>query len=239
MADLKQRSENEKPTIEEKSHGGDALESDYLASFLAKAKRTPDTFTEYDAYYHIMSNILAGGEATGISLSAATYYLCNNPQALAKLRQEMKDLKARSQNRIIGTKEASECPYLQAVIKEAIRLFPAPGLGVNRVVPEGGLEVAGWTFPEGVGPPFKVLLDGLSTTYNHGLTTYQTLIGTNPWVAGVNPVAFGPDPTNFRPERWLESPQSASKLNDYFFGVSLSSFRHPLFSSSTYVFSTG
>lgn len=47
-------------------------------------------------------------------------------------------------------KEAQNLPYLQAVIKEALRLHPASGLPLGRVVPKGGAEIAGHYFPEQV-----------------------------------------------------------------------------------------
>jgi cytochrome P450 len=47
-------------------------------------------------------------------------------------------------------KEAQNLPYLQAVIKEALRLHPASGLPLGRVVPKGGAEIAGYYFPEQV-----------------------------------------------------------------------------------------
>lgn len=127
------------------------LESDYLGTFLAKARRNPDTFTVDDASYHMMSNLLAGGESTGISLSAAIYFLCKTPQSLEKLREEIRGLKTRSSDtRFITLKDASDCQYLQAVIKETVRMFPAVGINMTRVVPEGGLTLAGRFFPENV-----------------------------------------------------------------------------------------
>jgi hypothetical protein len=47
-------------------------------------------------------------------------------------------------------------PYLQAVIKEALRVHPATGLPLEQVVPEGGTPLCGRFFPQGVsydGPP--------------------------------------------------------------------------------------
>ena len=45
VAERSRRSEKEKSVTEEKSQGDDVLESDYLGTFLAKARRTPDTFS--------------------------------------------------------------------------------------------------------------------------------------------------------------------------------------------------
>jgi cytochrome P450 len=50
----------------------------------------------------------------------------------------------------IQFREAQGLPYLQAVIKEALRLHPATGLPLGRVVPKGGAEIAGHFFPERV-----------------------------------------------------------------------------------------
>ena len=151
VAERSQRSEKEKSLSDKKSQGGDVLESDYLGTFLAKARRNPDAFTVDDAYYHMMSNLLAGSESTGISLSAAIYFLCKNPQSLGKLRKEIEDMKTKSSNPGFTTlKEASECQYLQAVIKETVRVFPAVAISLTRLVPKGGLTLAGRFFPENV-----------------------------------------------------------------------------------------
>lgn len=42
--------------------------------------------------------------------------------------------------------------YLQACVKEALRLHPATGLPLARVVPEGGTTLSGTYFPAGVSP---------------------------------------------------------------------------------------
>ena len=151
IAERSQRFEKDKVLGEERSQGGDVLESDYLGTFLAKAHANPDTFTVDDAYYHMMAILLAGGETTGSSLSAIMYFLCKSPQSLEKLRLELEGMKTRSSDTSFTTlKEASECQYLQAVIKETVRIFSAIGISLTRVVPEGGLTLAGRFFPENV-----------------------------------------------------------------------------------------
>lgn len=51
--------------------------------------------------------------------------------------------------------EAQALPYLQACIKEGLRLHPATGLPLARVVPPEGATIAGTFFPGGVGTNIK------------------------------------------------------------------------------------
>jgi len=83
-------------------------------------------------------------------------------------------------------------PYLQACIKEGLRVHPATGLPLARVVPKGGAIIAGTAFPEGV------------------------VVGINSWVAHGNTSVFGPDAKTFRPERWLDSAEQSAKMERYF-----------------------
>lgn len=50
----------------------------------------------------------------------------------------------------IPFKAAQALCYLQACVKESLRLHPATGLPLARVVPAGGSTLAGTHFPEGV-----------------------------------------------------------------------------------------
>lgn len=86
--------------------------------------------------------------------------------------------------------EAQELPYFQAVVKEALRMHPAVGLLLERVVPQGGATLGGVWFPEGV------------------------VVGMNPWVAARDQEAYGDDAYVFRPERWLEADKQQLKIMD-------------------------
>lgn len=107
-----------------------------------------------------LSNIIAGSDTTAISLSAILYYLLKYPNTMIKLREEIQkhEEEGRCSNPVITFKESQDMPYLQAVMKEAMRLHGAVGLPLWRVVPEGGTEIAGKYFPAG------------------------TVVGLNPWV---------------------------------------------------------
>ena len=124
---------------------------DILSSLLVKQQKNPELFTTEDVHYHTLPNVLAGAETTGITMSAIIYFLWKNPRTLAKLREELDARQSAEKSRnIITVKEAADCSYLQAVIKESMRLHPGNGLGLTRVIPKGGLFLAGRFFPEGV-----------------------------------------------------------------------------------------
>jgi cytochrome P450 len=65
-------------------------------------------------------------------------------------------------------------------MKEALRIHPATGLPMQRVVPAEGTTIAGHFIPGGAS------------------------VGINSWVAHRNQSVFGRDADEWRPERWLE-----------------------------------
>ncbi|OQE08993.1 hypothetical protein PENFLA_c121G03101 [Penicillium flavigenum] len=127
------------------------------------------------------SNIGAGSDTTGITLSAAIYYLYRNPDKLAKLREEIDTM---TSNGLISDPvtyhQAKDMPYLNAVIKETLRIHPAVGTILPRIVPKGGMTLGGYYFLEG------------------------THVGTNAWPLHYSEAVYGPDADQYRPERWLE-----------------------------------
>ena len=133
----------------------DCVRSDLVTSMTEKHRRYPDEFSRADIIYHMLPNVAAGAETTAATLTAVIYYICKHPAVLSRLRAELDDWAAdhpqRDQDGIISYSEARRLHYLQAVLKETMRLFPANGKGLTRVVPKGGLVIANQSFPEGVG----------------------------------------------------------------------------------------
>lgn len=158
---------------------------DFLDKLTDIHERDPQRVTSYHIFMMGMSNIVAGSDTTAVSLSSVLYNLTKYPSTLARLRHEIKEHEAQNDSceGFIPFKEAHAMPYLQAVIKEALRMHPATGLPLWRVVPEGGAFIAGHQLPAGA------------------------TIGINSWVAHYNPSIFGADAHIFRPERWLEAEQ--------------------------------
>jgi cytochrome P450 len=120
-------------------------------------------------------------------------FLCllNTPAALAKLRREIDDGVAAGRiSSPIRDAEAYEMPYLQAVIKEGLRLFP-PSTGHNyKEVPKGGAHLRGYFLPEG------------------------TQVGVNIMRMMRDKQLFGQDAEIFGPERWLSPETPAAQLKE-------------------------
>ncbi|KIX04753.1 uncharacterized protein Z518_05623 [Rhinocladiella mackenziei CBS 650.93] len=117
------------------------------------------------------------------------YYLLKEPHTFAKLRAEIFDAMASGEvSNPITFDQAQKLPYLQAAIKEGMRLHPATGLPMWRVVPKGGVMILGTFFPEG------------------------SMVEINTWVAHRNTNIFGPDPARCRLERWLPDKTAPEKL---------------------------
>ena len=182
----------------------DDAPQDFLERLLVANKKDPEKTTSYHVYMMGLSNIIAGSDTTAVSLSAILYYLVKYPGAMKKLRDEIRSFgdEGRCSSPLITFAETQEMPYLQAVIKEAMRLHAATGLPLWRVVPEEGVEIYGHFFPVG------------------------TVVGLNTWVAHYNEDVFGSDAKEFRPERWAEAEKKGGErlkqMENYYLPVSLS-----------------
>ncbi|KAF5542405.1 pisatin demethylase cytochrome P450 [Fusarium napiforme] len=171
----------------------DTSTQSFLMKFLAKNTSKPDAFTTGHALKGCLMNMVAGSDTTGISLSAVLYYLLKNPSCMDKLREEVDTFTANGQiSTYVTYKKSQEMPYLQAVIKEALRLHPATGLPLERVVPKGGATISGRFFPEGA------------------------IVGINTWIAYRDRGVFGQDADSFSPERWLQDDEERVALMNRF-----------------------
>jgi cytochrome P450 len=121
---------------------------------------------------------MAGSDTTATAIRATFLYLIMHPRVVAKLRAE---LFSNPISAPIQDAEARKLPYLQAIIKEGLRIFPpVVGLMSKEVPPEGDV-INGLFVPGG------------------------TKIGNGMYGIFRNKTAWGQDADNFRPERWLEA----------------------------------
>lgn len=133
--------------------------SDFLEKLLALRKL--GKATDLDVLQTVGANVGAGSDTTSISLSSVIYGLCQNPAAAKKLQQEIDTFAAEGKlSDPVTFDEAGRMPYLQACIKEGLRIHPAVGRPLLRVVPAGGAKLAGIYLPGGVSCLSMSLLSG-------------------------------------------------------------------------------
>jgi cytochrome P450 len=191
--------------------------------FLVKGQKLVDAgkLTDQLADRVLTGNVIAGSDTTGITLAAALYYLMRNPESMRKLQYEFDEATRRGELSQPATyAEASKLSYLQAVIKETLRIHPAVGMLLSRVVPEGGKELAGHYFPAGVSPISRVLCSSMLSQRNTDLLfSSQTVVGVNAWAIHRNTEIFGPDVDLFRPERWLGPREKVARMDQHSYAV--------------------
>lgn len=121
--------------------------------FLGKSLKLLDAgkLDHLNLFNVVGANIGAGSDTTGVSATAIVYYLMKNPRCMQKLQDELAESAAAGElSEAVTFQEGQKLLYLQAVIKEALRLHPAVGMPLARVVPKGGATLAGQFFPENV-----------------------------------------------------------------------------------------
>ncbi|XP_077233176.1 cytochrome P450 CYP82D47-like [Tasmannia lanceolata] len=137
--------------------------------------------SEYDSDTIIkatcLSLILGGTDTTAVTLAWALSLLLNNPHVLKKAQDEL-DIHV-GKDRNVDESDINNLVYLQAIIKETMRLYPAAPLSVPHSAIED-CQVDGFHVPAG------------------------TRIMVNLWKLQRDPRVWS-DPLEFRPERFLTS----------------------------------
>ncbi|KAJ5986621.1 hypothetical protein N7451_010986 [Penicillium sp. IBT 35674x] len=166
----------------------------FLTRLLRMHSDDPSKMSKADIFTTCITNIGAGSDTTSVSLTSVIYHLMANPSIYEKLCAEIHeaDKQGNLSSPYISFQEAQKLPYLQACIKEALRMHPATGLPLARVVPEGGTTLCEKFFPAG------------------------SIVGVNAWVMHSNKSVFGADAELYRPERWLESSELSSAMDRNF-----------------------
>ncbi|THH21149.1 hypothetical protein EW146_g362 [Bondarzewia mesenterica] len=143
-----------------------------------------------------LTQLIAGSDTTSNTSCAITYYLAANPRCQEKLQHELDEALANEDDPVSTFDTVKRLPYLEAVINESIRIHSTSGVGLPRVVSEGGMIIHGKTFPEGT------ILSVPSYTIHRDIDVW------------------GNDPDSFRPERWFEQDSDAIQktFNPFSFG---------------------
>ena len=155
---------------------------DFLHHFIEAKKTNPDLVNDGVIIGYLQVNMLAGADTTAITLRAIFYFLLRNPHTYKKLEEQVL-AENFDTTRPVPYGSGRALPYLEAVVRESMRMHPGVGMLLERYVPAGGLSLpnGGGFVPQGAG------------------------VGINPYIMGRNKSVWGEDADTFRPERWLKA----------------------------------
>lgn len=139
--------------------------------------------------------------ARSITLSSIFYFLLKNPTCYKKLEEEVDAVNLNQEtpgqgSHIYSWAIAQSMPYLDACIREAMRMHSVERVPHDRVVPKGGLTICGHFIPEG------------------------TEVGVFGPVLHRRQEIFGADVDSYRPERWLEDSSRTERMRHSMFTFS-------------------
>lgn len=164
---------------------------DLCSKFLEGQAKYPDLLRQDELLGIIMSTIGAGADTTAGTLTYTLYFLSKNPAARSKLLQVIEEnLRVGTLSNMPRWAEVNSMPYLDAVLKESMRLLPVASWGLDRVVPPAGAMIAGKFIPGGT--VVRCQIDAIHLDED----------------------VYGKDSTSFRPERWLEANEDQRRRMD-------------------------
>lgn len=100
-------------------------------------------------YEESQALMFGGGDTTGNALMLTTYYVAKQPETYMKLKQELRSAWP-VLDRVPSLKSLEQLPYLNAVIKEGLRMSTGVVSGLARVVPLSGAKICDTFVPAGV-----------------------------------------------------------------------------------------
>ncbi|KAK4109835.1 cytochrome P450 [Canariomyces notabilis] len=169
---------------------------DLMASLIQGHLKDPEKFREGDVFAVAHGAIFAGSDSTASTMQSFFWHILDSTPVYQSILREIEHAVKTGVIPAQGNltwNEAQNLTYLQACLKEAMRVRPAVGLNITRLVPPEGAELDGHFFPGG------------------------TAIACNGWVLHRDKEVFGQDADDFRPERWLEDEERAKRMERYMF----------------------
>ncbi|KAK8197312.1 cytochrome P450 3A3 [Phyllosticta capitalensis] len=150
---------------------------DLLARLMEGKDETGQKMGRAELTAEAQTQLIAGSDTTSNTSCALLYHCLRHPEVIKKLQSELDkaipDIETLPQFSMV-----KDLPYLDAVIKETMRIHSTSSLGLPRIVAAPGLTFGGKYFPPGT------VVSVPSYTIHHS---------TKVW---------GPDADEFRPERW-------------------------------------
>ncbi|PPQ73825.1 hypothetical protein CVT26_012140 [Gymnopilus dilepis] len=173
---------------------GDSERLPMLQRLLEYCYSPTEQMPDHDIISECIGHCMAGTDTTSTSISYLFWELSRRPDIMKKLQAELDD--AIPDSKLLpDITTLQELPYLNAFMKEGLRVYTAVPSLLERVVPSS-------TSKHG---PSNEIFDMMGYALPPG-----TIVATQAWSMHRDPVVF-PSPDSFVPERWLESPYTSSE----------------------------
>ncbi|KAK4481804.1 hypothetical protein RD792_012715 [Penstemon davidsonii] len=167
-----------KERVHEKLLGKEKEPKDLLDALLEhQGKGEEEELSEKNVTIIVLEMFLAGTETTSSTIQWGMSELLRNPNSLQKLKDELDQVIGRSRN--VEESDLNKLPYLQAVVKETMRLYPSLPLLLPRNARED-TKFMGYFIPK------------------------NTMVIVNAWAIHRDPNSWD-DPLLFKPDRFINS----------------------------------
>ncbi|XP_058107405.1 geraniol 8-hydroxylase-like [Magnolia sinica] len=150
--------------------------NDFLDVLLDQKDDRSFEFGDNDIKPVLADIFLAGSDTSSTAVEWAMAELLRNPDCMAKARLEL--MKTIGSGQQVEESDIARLPYLQAVVKETLRLHPPAPLFNRKTITD--VEISGFAIPK------------------------NTWVTVNVWAIGRDPNIWK-DPSSFLPERFLGS----------------------------------
>jgi len=171
---------------ERRAQGNSTRHTDLLSLLMGAMDEDGSQMTPKQLRDETMTIFLAGHETTALTLGWTWFLLSENPAAEARLHEELRGVLG---GRAPEIKDLERLPYLQAVVNEVLRLYPAAYLLARTSIAP-------------------------STIGGYELPTGSTILASQ-WVMQRD-ARYYDDPDAFRPERWLDGLMGRLPAGAYF-----------------------
>jgi cytochrome P450 len=165
---------------------GEASTDDLLSLLMNAMDEDGSQMSSKQLRDEVMTLFIAGHETTAVTLGWAWHLLAQNPGAEQRLADELRSV---LDGRAPSMEDLPRLPYLDAVIREVLRLYPAAYI-IQRTSIEP-FDLGGYHFPS------------------------STTVLMSQWVMHRDPRYFD-EPEEFQPERWLTGLADRLPAHAYF-----------------------
>ncbi|KAG2309261.1 hypothetical protein Bca52824_029009 [Brassica carinata] len=130
-----------------RNRGKTEFKNTMITHLLTLQESQPEYYTNEIIKGLVLVLIVAGTDTTAVTLEWAMANLLNHPDVLAKAKTELNNAVS-SKGRLMEESDTSTCTYLNKVISETLRLYPAGPMLVPHAS-SADCKVAGYDIPRG------------------------------------------------------------------------------------------